>query len=144
MKLSWSSRNNPRCFWKEVYLNIFTTCLESNLTNLKAQISDGLETNTKINVKRWTLALEKEWLEQELKDLDKQYGQIRLLLNQKGSAQNWMENFPTNNDMISDNSSSTCYRRRTETKNILEFIHVELKIVKSLRQWDYFKSNASS
>ena len=42
-----------------------------------------------------------------------------------------MENFPTNDDMISDNSSSTCYGRRTETKNVLEFIHVELEIVKT-------------
>ena len=45
--------------------------------------------------------------------------------------------------MIPENSSSTHYQRRSETKNILQFIHggVEASLYGA---WDYFKSNASS
>ena len=147
-KFSLSLRNNPRYFWKEVYLNIFTICLKWNLNNQKGQIAKGQETITKLNDKRGTLTLEKKRLEQELKDFDEQYEKIRLLLEQKGYVRKRRENVSyiiwfNVNYMISDNSSSNRYRRGTETKKILEFIHGEVEA--SLHgAWDYFKSNASS
>ena len=47
---------------------------------------------TKLNDKRGTLTLEKEKLEQELKDFDEQYEKIRLLLEQKGYVRKRREN----------------------------------------------------
>ena len=85
-----------------------------DLNNFKGQITERQEIITKINDKRGTLTLEKEKLEQESKDLDKQHEKICLLSEQKGYAQKRMENVPTNPDMISDNSGSTHYRRHTE------------------------------
>ena len=58
-----------------------------------------------------------------MKDLDKQHKKIRLLLEQKGYARKRRENVRKNHDIISENSGSTRYGRRTETKIILEFTH---------------------
>ena len=97
-----------------------TICLELYLN--KGKIAEGQETLKNINDERGTLTLAKERLEQqELKDLDKQDEKIRLSLEQQDYARKRRENVPTNRDMISDNSSSTSYRSRTETKNIIEF-----------------------
>ena len=49
------------------------------------------------------------------------------MLEQKGCAQKRMENVRKNHDMISENSGSTRYRRRIETKIILEFTHGGVK-----------------
>ena len=65
------------------------------------------------------------------------------MLEQKGYVQKRKENVPRNHDVISDNSSSTSYRRGTETKNILEFIHGGVEAFLH-GTWDYFKSNVSS
>ena len=82
---------------------------------------------TKINDKRGTLTLENEKIEHELKDLDKQYKKIHFLLEQKGYARKRRENVRKNHDIISENSGSTSYQRRTETKIILEFTHGGVK-----------------
>ena len=55
------------------------------------------------------ITLDKQKLEQELKDLDKQYEKMRFLLEQKDYTRKRRENVPINHDMISDNSSSTRY-----------------------------------
>ena len=95
-----------------------TICLELYLN--KGKIAEGQETLKNINDERGTLTLAKERLEQqELKDLDKQDEKIRLSLEQQDYARKRRENVPTNRDMISDNSSSTSYRSRTETKTLL-------------------------
>ena len=107
-------------------MNISTICLKSKLNNLKGHLAEGQETITKINHKRGTLTLEKEEPDQKLKDLDKQYEKIRPLLERKGYTRKRRENVPTSHDMISANSSSARYRRRTETRNLNLFM-VELK-----------------
>ena len=55
--------------------------------------------------------------------LNAQYEKIRTLLERKGYARKRRENIPTDKNMISHNLSSTRYRRKKETKNILEFLH---------------------
>ena len=67
-----------------------------------------------------------------MKDLDQQYENIRHLLEQR-------ENVPTNDDIISNNSSSARYRRRTEK---FEFIYDGLETI-LYGAWVHFKSNAS-
>jgi hypothetical protein len=86
---------------------------------------------------------EKKSLETDLTELSCQYEKVRLLLEQKGYARKRRENIPTSKDMISNYSSSTRYRRKAETTNILEFIHGGLE-GSLYGAWDYLKSFASS
>ena len=85
---------------------------------------------------------QKQALEIDLKVLNSEYEKIKKLLEQKGYARKRRENIPTDEEMILDNFSSTRYRRRNETKNMLEFIHggIEGSILGSC---DYFKSHAT-
>ena len=55
--------------------------------------------------------------------LSKKYDKLNLLLEQNNYAVTKRQNNPTNEKMIDDVKSSTRYRRRNETKNILEYIH---------------------
>ena len=67
-------------FLKRSIFEYFTICLEWNLNNLKGKIAEGQETITKINDKQGTLTLKRKKLEHKLKDLDKKYENICLLL----------------------------------------------------------------
>ena len=86
---------------------------------------------------------QKRTLQSDLESLSNQYEKIRILLEQKGYARKRRENVPTNDEMISNYSSSTRYRRKNETKNMLEFIHGGFE-GSLYGAWDYLKSNASA
>ena len=64
-------------------------------------------------------------------------------MEQKGFARKRRENAPTTETMINSSTSSTRYRRKEETKNILEYIHGG-KESSLYGAWDYLKSHAST
>ena len=63
-------------------------------------------------------------------------------MEQKGYARKRGENVPTDESMISDNFSSIRYRRKKETKNILEFVHGRFE-GSIYGAWNFLKSNAA-
>ena len=81
-------------------------------------------------------------LEGKLSEINREYGKIKLFLDQKGYSRARRMNTPTTFEMISDPKSSTRYRRRQDTTNILEFIHggEEPSIYGA---WDHIASHAS-
>lgn len=89
-------------------------------------------------------ALDKEIAEQEerLKELTEAYEKFRKLLEQKDYSRRRRTNTSTTYEMINDYKSSTRYRRREETKRILEFIHGGSE-PSLYGAWDFLASNAS-
>ena len=93
------------------------------------------------------LERQKEDVEVELKDMEeklhtvtKEYDKLKVLLEQK-HAKTLRQNTSTSSEMINNPNSSTRYRRRHETKNVLEFIHGGEE--GSLHgAWDYLSSAA--
>lgn len=88
--------------------------------------------------------LEKQIKEQEqrLKELNQTYEKLKVLLEQKDYSRRRRSQASTSHEMINDSRSSTRYRRREETKNVLEFIHggVEPSLYGA---WDFLAANAS-
>ena len=80
--------------------------------------------------------------EQRLKELTQTYDKLKLLLEQKDYSRRRRSKASTSYEMINDFKSSTRYRRREETKNMLEFIHggVEPSLYGA---WDFLAANAS-
>ncbi|KXJ13530.1 hypothetical protein AC249_AIPGENE25365 [Exaiptasia diaphana] len=77
-----------------------------------------------------------------LDELTAQYNKRKSLFDQKQQSKARRLNLPTNLEMINTFSSSTRYRRRQETKDMLEFIHggQEASIYGA---WDYLSSVVS-
>ena len=73
-------------------------------------------------------------------EVQKQYEKLRILLEQKGYCKKRRENSATTFEMINNYNSSTRYRRRRETKNILEFIHGGLDGA-VYGAWDFLVAN---
>lgn len=90
--------------------------LEQSLRELEEQIAVKKQKISEIDQQKLAL-------EDDLSGLNAEYEKIRRLLEQKGYARKRRENVPTDEKMISDNFSSTRYRRKNETKNMLEFLH---------------------
>ena len=61
--------------------------------------------------------------EQKIKEISKQYEKLKTLLDQKTQSRTRRLNTSTNLDTINNPNSGVRYRRRGETKNVLEFIH---------------------
>ena len=79
---------------------------------------------------------------QDLEEINTHYQKLRVLLEQKGYARKRRQNIPTNEKMIGSRCSSTRFRRREETKNVLEYIHGG-KEASVYGCWDYLCSIAS-
>jgi len=80
--------------------------------------------------------------EERLKELTEAYEKLRKLLEQKEYSRRRRTNASTTYEMINDYKSSTRYRRREETKNMLEFIHGGSE-PSLYGAWDFLSSNAS-
>lgn len=89
-------------------------------------------------------ALDKEIAEQEerLKELTDAYDKLRKLLEHKDHSRKRRMTASTSYEMINDYKSSTRYRRREETKSILEFIHGGSE-PSLYGAWDFLASSAS-
>ena len=80
--------------------------------------------------------------EGRLKELTEAYEKVRKLLEQKDYSRRRRSIASTSFEMINDYKSSTRYRRRDETKNMLQFIHggAEPSLYEA---WDVLAANAS-
>lgn len=77
---------------------------------------DSIKTETDILKQR------KEKEEQQYKELQEKYDQLKLLLRQPGYSKTRRENNETTLELISS-KNTTKYRRRKETTDLLEFVH---------------------
>lgn len=86
--------------------------------------------------------LQKETAEQkgELNKVKEQYEKLRVMLEQKGYSRKRRENTETTWENVTSVTSSTRYRRRKETKNILEYIHGGSS-GSLYGAWDYLQSH---
>lgn len=80
----------------------------------------------------------KKYQEVKLKECQEEFEKLKLLIEQKGYARKRRENLPTTSDIINSSTHSVKYRRREETKSLLEYIHGG-KIGSLYGAWDYLK-----
>lgn len=99
--------------------------------------------NEKVNSSKELSKIQQEKLDEEaeLANIRKQYDKFRILLEQKGYARKRRENTETTMESIQSASNSTRYRRRTESQNILEYIHGG-PMGSLFGAWDYLQSHA--
>ena len=81
--------------------------------------------------------------EEKVNELSEQYKKFKSLLEQKGFSVSRRQNTSTTYEMVTNFNSSTRYRRRHETKNVLEFIHGEIE-GSLYGAWDYVSSTADN
>lgn len=81
--------------------------------------------------------------EEKVNQLNEQYNKFKSLLDQKGFSVSRRQNTSTTYEMVTNVNSSTRYRRRQETKNVLEFIHGG-KEGSLYGAWDYVSSSADN
>ena len=73
--------------------------------------------------------------EQKIKEISKQYEKLKTLLDQKTQSRTRRLNTSTTLDTINNPNSGVRYRRRGETKNVLEFIHGGENGALKMEQW---------
>lgn len=78
-----------------------------------------------------------------LKELTEAYEKVRKLLEQKGYSRRRRGFESTSFEMINDYRSSTRYRKREESRNILQFIHGGTEPL-LYGAWDFLSANASN
>ena len=78
---------------------------------------------------------------EKLKEVSDQYDKLRTLLSQKGYSRTRRQNTSTTLSTITDSQSSVRYRRRQETKDVLEYIHGGKGAI--FGAWDFATANAS-
>ena len=81
--------------------------------------------------------------EEKVNELNEQYKKFKSLLEQKGFSVSRRQNTSTTYEMVTNVNSSTRYRRRQETKNVLEFIHGG-KEGSLYGAWDYVSSTSDN
>ena len=79
--------------------------------------------------------------EEKLDEVSKQYQKLKTLLQQKQQSRTRRENTSTTLETITNAKSGTRYRRRDETKNVLEFIHGG-EDGALFGAWDFLSGNA--
>ena len=79
---------------------------------------------------------------QKLTQITKEYERLKTLLVPTQQSRTRRENTNTTLDMITDGNSSTRFRRREETKNVLQYIHGGEKGA-TFGAWDFLSANAS-
>ena len=89
------------------------------------------------------LTKEMEEKQKALDEINRKYEKLKVLLEQRGYARTRRQNVETTFGMINNRISTTRFRRKLETKNILQFIHggEEGSLYGA---WDYLTSHASS
>lgn len=89
------------------------------------------------------LTKEMEEKQKALDEINRKYEKLKVLLEQRGYARTRRQNVETTFEMIKNRTSTTRFRRKLETKNILQFIHggEEGSLYGA---WDYLTSHASS
>ena len=89
------------------------------------------------------LTKEMEEKQKALDEINRKYEKLKVLLEQRGYARTRMQNLETTFEMINNRTSTTRFRHKLETKNILQFIHggEEGSLYGA---WDYLRSHASS
>ena len=97
------------------------------------------ELNTSIEEKE---ANERKLAEQQKKldEIASQHEKLKTLLDRKGYSRARRENTRTTLEHITSRTSSLCYRRRQEAKNVLEYIHGGEASL--LGAWDLIAANA--
>ena len=90
-----------------------------------------------------TLDKEISEAEETLRELKEAYEKVKKLLGQEEYSRRRRSAASTSYEMINDYKSSTRYRRREETKNILEFIHGGFE-ASLYGAWDFLAANASN
>ena len=93
-------------------------------------------------MKKAELDKECQKLKNAAKRLSEKFNKLNVLIEQKQFAKSKRESNPTTEAMISDVSSSTRYRRRKETKNMLEYIHGGANAALH-GAWDFLTSSTS-
>lgn len=78
-----------------------------------------------------------------LDEFDRKYEKLKDLLEQRGYARTRRQNLQTTFEMINNRTSTTRFRRKLETKNILQFTHGEEE-GSLYGAFDYLRSHASS
>ena len=84
---------------------------------------------------------EMEEKQKALEEINKKYEKLKVLLEQKGYARTRRQNTTTTYEMINNRNSSTRFRCKEVTRNILQFIHggEEGSLYGA---WDYLTSHA--
>jgi len=93
--------------------------------------------------KQMTIEEELKEKRSKLDEINVQYNKLRILLEQKQQSRSRRNNAPTTFETINTFNSSMRYRRRNETKDILEFIHGGLDGA-IYGAWDFIASVVSS
>ena len=88
------------------------------------------------------LTKEMEEKQKALDEINSKYEKLKLLLEERGYARTRRQNVETTFEMINNRTSTTRFRRKLETKNILQFIHggEEGSLYGA---WDYLTSASS-
>ena len=89
------------------------------------------------------LTKEMEEKQKALDEINSKYEKLKLLLEERGYARTRRQNVETTFEMINNRTSTTRFRRKLETKNILQFIRGEEE-GSLYGAWDYLRSPASS
>ena len=76
-----------------------------------------------LDSQKGAVEVELDGMEKRLHNVTKEYEKLKVVLAQKQTAKKVRQNNSTTFEMINNPNSSTRYRRRHETKNILDFIH---------------------
>ena len=124
-------RKSYRVIIQKVICSSFMHCLKYNITSFR--ISEKL------------LQATKDKVEEQLHNLEllkKEYDRFKIMLGQTQQTRSKRIQNATTVDMITDIKNSTRYRRRQETKNILEYIHGGEEAA-VLGAWDVVASYAS-
>ena len=95
-----------------------------------------------LELKKVEINKECEKLNKASKRLSEKFNKLNTLIEQRQFAKSKRENNPTTETMINDASSSTRYRRRKESKNMLEYIHGGANGALN-GAWDFLTSSTS-
>ena len=95
-----------------------------------------------LDSQKGAVEVELDGMEKTLHKVTKEYEKLKVVLAQKQNAKKVRQNNSSTFEMINNPNSSTRYRRRHETKNVLDFIHggEEASLYGA---WDYLSSSAS-
>ncbi|XP_022806312.1 uncharacterized protein LOC111343412 [Stylophora pistillata] len=103
---------------------------ESELIEKERKIHEVEERANATRLESEEVERRKEAIEEELRELEgrldsivKEYEKVKTLLEQRHHAKARRKSSATTFEMVNNPKSSTRYRRRQETRNILEFIH---------------------
>ena len=104
-------------------LNVSNTEAISELNSTLCEIEDARRASNQLNSENARIQECNSALENKLEEINNEYEKVKLLIDPKKNSQTLREQNPTTHNMIGDSSSSTRYKRLSETKNLLSYIH---------------------